>query len=78
LSLPGVGSVGTARFGDAPFSPPWPKPKSLAAAPLAIFRQALKKQRFNAAETVFIPVLYFQRALKLLAALFDKGIISIC
>ena len=41
MALPGVGSVGPARFGDAPSSPPWPKPKSLAAAPLAIFRQAL-------------------------------------
>jgi hypothetical protein len=44
LALPGVGSVGTALFGDAPSSPPWPKPKSLAAAPLAIFRQALSKR----------------------------------
>src|SRR5437016_4877997 len=33
LSFARVSSVGTARFGDAPPSPPWPKPKSLAAAP---------------------------------------------
>ena len=31
-----------ARCGDAPASPPWPRPKSLAAAPFRIFRQALK------------------------------------
>jgi hypothetical protein len=37
-----VGSVLTARFGDARTSPPWPQPKSLAAAPLAIFKQALR------------------------------------
>ena len=36
-----VGSVVTAHYGDAPPSPPCPQPKSLAAAPLAIFRQAL-------------------------------------
>ena len=47
LSLSGVGSVGTARCGDLPMaspartSPPWPKPKSQAAAPLAIFSQSL-------------------------------------
>jgi len=42
--LPGasVGSAVTARCGDAPASPPWPRPKSLAAAPLRIFRQALR------------------------------------
>ena len=43
LALAGVGSVVTARCGDAPPSPPWPKPKSLAAAPLAIFSQALSQ-----------------------------------
>ena len=36
-----VGSPVAARCGDAPASPPWPHPKSLTAAPLAIFRQAL-------------------------------------
>src|SRR5947207_9046531 len=41
LSFAGVGSVGTAHYWDAPPSPPWPKPKPLAAAPLVIFRQAL-------------------------------------
>src|SRR6185295_5704327 len=41
LALAGAGSVVTACCGDAPPSPPWPKPKSLAAAPLVIFRQAL-------------------------------------
>src|SRR6185295_915275 len=41
LSLAGVGSVVTARCGDASPSPPWPKPKSLAATLLTIFREAL-------------------------------------
>ena len=36
-----VGSVVTARCGDAPTSPPWPHPKCLAAGPFSIFRQAL-------------------------------------
>ena len=36
-----VGSVVTARCGDAPTSPPWPQPKSLAAAPLVVSKQAL-------------------------------------
>jgi len=43
LALPGVGSVLTARCGDAPPSPPWSKPKSPAAAPFVILRQALRK-----------------------------------
>jgi len=42
LSVACVGSPVTARCGDAPGSPPWPQPKSLAAGPHAIFRQALK------------------------------------
>ena len=42
LSAGRVGSVVTAHYGDAPPSPPSPHPKSLAAAPLAIFRQALR------------------------------------
>src|SRR5216683_2843114 len=41
LSLAGVGSVVTARCGDASTSPPWPQPKSLAAAPLVVSKQAL-------------------------------------
>src|SRR5271154_5405483 len=41
LAVGRVGSVVTAHFGDAPPSPPRPHKKSLAAAPLAIFRQAL-------------------------------------
>jgi len=36
-----VGSVLTARCGDARTSPPRPQPKSLAAAPFPIFSQAL-------------------------------------
>src|SRR5713226_3106241 len=36
-----VGSDLTARCGDARSSPPWPQPKSLAAGPHAILRQAL-------------------------------------
>src|SRR5436190_10196191 len=43
LALAGVGSAVTARRGDAPASPPWPPPKSLAAGPHAIFRQALTR-----------------------------------
>ena len=41
LAGAGVGSAVTARWGDAPASPPWPRPKSLVAGPLPIFRQAL-------------------------------------
>ena len=41
LAVACVGSAVTARFGDAPASPPWPQPKSLAAGPHAIFRPAL-------------------------------------
>src|SRR5260221_1474276 len=36
-----VGSLLTARCGDARNSPPWPRPKSLAAGPLPILKQAL-------------------------------------
>src|SRR6266446_5202044 len=36
LSVAGVGSFLTARCGDARNSPPWPQPKSLAAAPLVV------------------------------------------
>src|SRR5436189_3982697 len=42
LALAGVGSAVTARCGGAPASPPWPPPKSLAAGPHRIFRQALR------------------------------------
>src|SRR5215216_2316851 len=42
LSVGFVGSVLTARCGDARTSPPRPQPKSLAAAPFPIFRQALR------------------------------------
>src|SRR5580704_15321299 len=41
LSVASVGSVVTARCGDAPTSPPRPQPKSLAAAPLVVSKQAL-------------------------------------
>src|SRR5436190_20079162 len=41
LAVGCVGSVLTARCGDARTSPPCPRPKSLAAAPLIVFRQAL-------------------------------------
>src|SRR5215204_7388026 len=44
LAVAGVGSVLTARCGDAQTSPPWPQPKSLAAAPFLIFRQALRNR----------------------------------
>jgi len=39
-----VGSAITARGGDALASPPWPPPKSLAAGPLSISKQALDPQ----------------------------------
>jgi len=42
LSVACVGSVLTARVGDARTSPPWPQPKSLAAGPRAIFGHALR------------------------------------
>ena len=42
LSVACVGSFLTARFGDARNSPPWPRPKSPAAGPFVIFKQALK------------------------------------
>ena len=43
LSAARVGEAVTARCGDAPASPPWPQPKSLAAGPHGIFRQALSR-----------------------------------
>jgi len=46
LAVGGVGSVVTARCGDVPPSPPCPAPKSLAAAPLGIFRQA-RRDRYG-------------------------------
>ena len=42
LSVACVGSFLTARFGNARNSPPWPRPKSPAAGPLVIFKQALR------------------------------------
>ena len=50
LALASVSSAVTARCGDAPVSPPWPEPKSLAAGSHAIFRQALS--RIHAVEAV--------------------------
>jgi len=44
LSVACVGSVLTARVGDARTSPPWPQPKSLAAGPRAIFGHALNER----------------------------------
>jgi len=44
LAGAGVGSALTARCGDARTSPPCPQPKPLAAAPLAILRQALSDE----------------------------------
>src|SRR5258706_14447524 len=43
LSVAGVGSFLTAHCGDARNSPPWPQPKSLAASPLVVSKQALKR-----------------------------------
>src|SRR2546427_5395206 len=45
LSVAGVGSFLTARCGDVRNSPPWPQPKSLAAAPLVVSKQALRQSR---------------------------------
>ncbi len=42
LSAACVESAVTARCGDAPASPPWPRPKSLTAGPHAILKQALR------------------------------------
>src|SRR5258708_33857927 len=41
LSVAGVGPFLTARCGDARNSPPWPQPKSLAAPPPVVSKQAL-------------------------------------
>src|SRR5216684_7011307 len=41
LPVARVGSFLTARCGDARNSPPWPRPKSLAAGLLLILKQAL-------------------------------------
>src|SRR5579864_9441244 len=43
LPVAGVGSLLTARPGDARNSPPWPRPKSAAAGPLFILTQALSR-----------------------------------
>jgi len=43
LPLARVGSFLTARCGDARNSPPGPSPKSLAAGPLPILKQALRE-----------------------------------
>src|SRR2546428_140613 len=43
LPVAGVGSFLTARCGDARNSPPWPRPKSLAAGLLLILKQALRR-----------------------------------
>ncbi len=40
LPVAGVGSAFTARCGDAQASPPWPQPKSLAAASPVVFKKA--------------------------------------
>src|SRR5712664_1533660 len=49
LSVAGVGSFLTARCGDARNSPPWPQPKSLAAAPLVVSKQALRVRELRIA-----------------------------
>ncbi len=48
LSVAGVDSFLTARCGDARNSPPWPQPKSLAAAPLVVSKQALSEGKGSA------------------------------
>jgi hypothetical protein len=59
LPVAGVGSVVTARCGDAPTSQsaqyescplcglPWPQPKSSASEPLVVFKQALRPPPFQ-------------------------------
>jgi len=51
LATGGVSPVVTARSLDAPTSPPGPRPKSLAAVPLGIFRQALMAQKKESRKT---------------------------
>src|SRR5216684_8930967 len=50
LPVAGVDSFLTARCGDARNSPPWPQPKSLAAAPLIVSKQALSPVKKVAGE----------------------------
>ena len=45
LPWAGAGSAFTARFRDAPASPPCPQPKSLAAEPLAAFQSDSQARR---------------------------------
>ena len=45
LPAASVGSAVTARCEDAPTSPPWLQPKSLAAGLYGIFRQALRAEK---------------------------------
>ena len=48
LSVAGVGSVVTARCGALrAATAPWPQPKSLAAAPLVVSKQALRNSPVN-------------------------------
>ena len=51
LAVDCVGSVLTAHCGDAPASPPCPRPKSLAAAPRVVFKQALRLRAAFGLET---------------------------
>src|SRR6266850_7177181 len=48
-----VGWAVSARCGDAPTSPPWPPPKSLAAGPHPIFKQALNHFSLQRPEFAF-------------------------
>src|SRR6266542_6645484 len=55
LSVACVGSDLTARCGDARSSPPWPQPKSLAAGPHAILKQALRTLALGIWSFIFAP-----------------------
>src|SRR5206468_7182514 len=70
LAAAGVGSALTARCGDARASPPWLRPKSLAAGPLSILKQALSWRPAFEAEIFFVsaksddPALFFSLQLQ--------------
>src|ERR1700677_2780069 len=44
LAKPALARSSQPAAGDASPAPPWPQPKSLAAAPLVVFKQALSNR----------------------------------
>src|SRR5262249_43495499 len=69
LPLAFVGSVLTARCGDARTSPPRPQPKSLAAAPLLIFRKARRREVTFSSAFTLIELLVVIAIIAILAAM---------